>query len=990
MPNAPILYPYTKFVACCDASEINFRGTISGIVSGGKYRYIGTSPFPGSGGSLSPDRCYTVTVINSQTFISFPSPPSPPLLTIAASCDDPKCIEDCNPIDCECPDGYTLIDGNCVIDTTIQATYSGTLVTLNAADNVRSYNNQGLRLYPDITANVKPLLGAGATYVVKDNNGAGVTITPLISSLQSTVWGCTTPTACSTFTGSYPYPNYGGRLNIAGLWNTAYNGPANSATDGPELAFEYCIEITETKQYLVGIAGDNKVKLYIDGVLNVFLNTGGSAGTAPFNWWHVFPITLTAGTHVIKLGGINIGTSSAAFAGEIYDITLSQFQANLTSPAIGTSNCGNTISDLAPYIIFSTEDMIGLQVPDPDLPGVWSCPDGSILDECNGVPMCTITDSFPLECPCYLLVPCNGEAPNFISSTLGLAAYVNQFVNITNGGYTGCVYVIQLDPEESCQGSVDVLINSPDLTCDCQPICYYIEGAEGISYVQYIDDSDNLLQISTTASAPWLSICSKIYPIVSNTTSSYTITALGSCIDDECAQKCYKLTDCNDVTNVLYSNTYNLLPYAISGGSIKIAGYAECWTVDISEDPCDCVTEVIIVNNFTDCKTCEASVTTAYKLTACDVNFGIQYTYDDLSAYVGKTLLTDCGCFTVELINYPPPSTQSITIITSFDDCVDCQRPYYKLIDCSTAEEVYTFTDVSSYVGQVIKIENCDSCWTVEETIIPINPTLVTVVSSHVDCVTCITTAPCICSTVRNDNTIDFTYDYVDCYGETQSVIVAPGATSSKRCLIKWLEPKDCECIIETKTVGATIVNTVLEATGTLMNYKETWENVDGLYIYYNGTQWIMNDSSLTPAYYLDPSDADCPNGVWKSFSSVPTVDKITIVTNACQNHYNYFGNCDNGVCPSPIYLKRTVRPGYNTPTCSIEKYDLISCKAADALYRNVLTLRYGISNCCPEEEEEWLVKYELIELASLYNPDYPCTPVGGNCGCAPSSCSCS
>jgi hypothetical protein len=93
MPNGPILYPYTKFVACCDASEINFRGTISGIVSGGKYRYIGTSPFPGSGGSLSPDRCYTVTVINSQTFLSFPSPPSPPLLTIAASCDDPECIE---------------------------------------------------------------------------------------------------------------------------------------------------------------------------------------------------------------------------------------------------------------------------------------------------------------------------------------------------------------------------------------------------------------------------------------------------------------------------------------------------------------------------------------------------------------------------------------------------------------------------------------------------------------------------------------------------------------------------------------------------------------------------------------------------------------------------------------------------------------------------------------------------------------------------------
>jgi hypothetical protein len=901
-----MIYPYTKFVACCDASEINFRGTISGIVSGGKYRYIGISPFPGSGGSLSLNRCYTVTVINSQTFLSFPSPPSPPLLTIAASCDDPECIEDCNPIDCECPDGYTLIDGNCVIDTTIQADYSGTLVTLNAAINSAAYNKFGLRLYPDITANVKPLLGDGATYVVKDNNGAGVTITPLISSLQSTVWGCTTPTACSTFTGSFPYPNYGGRLNIAGLWNTAYDGVGG--LDGPELAFEYCIEITETKQYLVGISGDNKVKLYIDGILNVFLDTPSSIQNTPFNFWHVFPITLTAGIHVIKLSGINI-SSDGAFAGEIYDITLSQFQATLTNPAIGTGNCGNTVSDLTPYIIFSTEDMIGLQVPDPNRPGVWSCPDGSILDECNGVPMCSITDSFLLECPCYLLVPCNGEAPNFISSTLGLAAYVNQFVNITNGDYTGCVYVIQLDPEESCEAGIDVLINSPDLTCDCQPICYYIEGAEGISYVQYIDPSDNLLQISSTASAPWVSICSKIYPIVSNTTSNYTITSLGPCIDNECAQKCYKLTDCNDVTNVLYSNTYNLLPYAISGGSIKIAGYAECWTVEISEDPCDCVIEVIIVNNFTDCTTCEASVITAYKLTSCDVNFGIQYTYDDLSAYVGKTLLTDCGCFTVELINYQPPSTQSITIITSFDDCGDCQRPYYKLIDCITAEEVYTFTDVSSYVGQVIKIENCDSCWTVEETIIPINPTLVTIVSSHVDCVTCYTTTP-KCSTVFNTATFDQTYTFINANGDSENTdVVKSGHSSLRYCVQRW----------------------------------DTTIYSEGIFNFYG----------------------DC---------NVFTDIEAGVKAGFC---VQYFPN------------DRKIKPGYNTPICSSQKYDKITCNFAEIVYKEALALRYGISNCCPELDEKWLISKELIELQALHDPKFKCLPITDCCGKTRSNCSC-
>ena len=52
------------------------------------------------------------------------------------------------------------------------------------------------------------------------------------------------------------------------------------------------------------------------------------------------------------------------------------------------------------------------------------------------------------------------------------------------------------------------------------------------------------------------------------------------------------------------------------------------------------------------------------------------------------------------------------------------------------------------------------------------------------------------------------------------------------------------------------------------------------------------------------------------------------------------------------------------------------------------MRLRYGMSNCCPEDDETWLIKKELIDLAALVDPNYICTPVQ-TCGCAPSSCGC-
>ena len=90
------------------------------------------------------------------------------------------------------------------------------------------------------------------------------------------------------------------------------------------------------------------------------------------------------------------------------------------------------------------------------------------------------------------------------------------------------------------------------------------------------------------------------------------------------------------------------------------------------------------------------------------------------------------------------------------------------------------------------------------------------------------------------------------------------------------------------------------------------------------------------------------------------------LLTSFSTDYVETFGNCINGECPPQIYPKRPVRPGYKTPICSTEKYETITCKAAEVLYKSVLTLRYGISNCCPEEDDKWLVKKQLIDLEAL------------------------
>lgn len=304
---------------------------------------------------------------------------------------------------CNCPEGYTYnpTTDACEEFTIVPATPSGgTTYNVVSGDNNASYNQSGARLYNSINSGPFPYNGFGscgtstACYIVKDNNGLGATL------------GITAVSAATNDIFNSQGSSSNGRLNISGLW--AQTG-ASIFPGGEWLTVRFCVDIGETKTYIFALAGDNQVKADITsttfngGVTNFNLvNIWASASptgavpdgsyVAPFTLWHMFPITLPAGSHIFELSGWNIGTSTnRGFAGEIYDISVTDMQALMASTTV-------TPTDLEPFIIFTTRDLVTsppLVVPGPGETITWSCPPGSTFSECYGVPSCVISNSIP-------------------------------------------------------------------------------------------------------------------------------------------------------------------------------------------------------------------------------------------------------------------------------------------------------------------------------------------------------------------------------------------------------------------------------------------------------------------------------------------------------------------------------------------------------------------------------------------------------------------
>lgn len=159
-------------------------------------------------------------------------------------------------------------------------------------------------------------------------------------------------------------PAYRGPLNRCGIWVCGSSTPLNRW-----IGFSRTIQVPTTKTYFIGIAADNQFRFKIDGniVLQNFTNNQEN-----FKLWHIFPIVLTQGDHIIEMEGLNSG-SYAAFGAEIY---------NNTALEIGAATDYSQLN-----LIFSTHDLVGQYFET----GVYTCPPGYALNTADTPYTCRTT-----------------------------------------------------------------------------------------------------------------------------------------------------------------------------------------------------------------------------------------------------------------------------------------------------------------------------------------------------------------------------------------------------------------------------------------------------------------------------------------------------------------------------------------------------------------------------------------------------------------------
>jgi len=236
--------------------------------------------------------------------------------------------------ECACPEGYEASPDSdaCIQTTQFSAEFSGVEYNVCQGDTQYVYGMYGAYL-------------------------------PGGTSIENDFWGQDNGTS-------------DGRLNEIGVW--ACDGDSTMGGTQPTgewIGFTACLELETAGTYLVGIAGDNRVRFSVDGTLIFELDTDDLYN---FKRWHVIPIELSSGSHNIEMTGKN-DESIAAFGAEIYGpfpVGSVDTDAQIAALDIGADD-----------IVWSTGDELG-QVFELGEESGWICPDGTAYNTCSLAPTC--------------------------------------------------------------------------------------------------------------------------------------------------------------------------------------------------------------------------------------------------------------------------------------------------------------------------------------------------------------------------------------------------------------------------------------------------------------------------------------------------------------------------------------------------------------------------------------------------------------------------
>lgn len=267
-----------------------------------------------------------------------------------------------------CPVGYALSpDGTYCFQTNTTAATPPSSPQNTVAETLSNYTQYGTLIFnPGYNIN-----GTGSFTQISYTNSFWVN-------------GAGWPSGSGTTTSAGP-------MNRSGLWSA-------TTTSNQDVGFTICITVPTGGVYYVGMGADNYASIALDGnvlvqmdptVISAYLNANGYPGVtvaSTFDFWFIYPVTLTSGNHVLTVIGHNV-SGPAAMGAEIYNLTSSQIQS-VTS--YGTMGAG---------LIFSTKDYIGQPVQIGTGGGGYTCPSGYSLVLCSGPAFCTQTLTLPTQ-PC--------------------------------------------------------------------------------------------------------------------------------------------------------------------------------------------------------------------------------------------------------------------------------------------------------------------------------------------------------------------------------------------------------------------------------------------------------------------------------------------------------------------------------------------------------------------------------------------------------------
>lgn len=294
---------------------------------------------------------------------------------------------------------------------------------------------------------------------------------------------------------SSTYAFYGPSINITGLPNTPnvqfwserlnqtavwVNGnewwPGPNPTDYPDYV-SLCSQIytSREKTYYFGLGSDNDITVIIDGVTIIDQLGSGPPPSPPtiyndnFKWWHIYPIELEIGPHMIELRGFN-RTSRGAFGFEFYDNDLSELTAMTSVQGLS--------------LLYSTQDYrTAGPGNDTEFCSNYECPPGFTLDmndmQCKLINYVDCAPTPYPDCRCYQVEIIGTSTVSWTgcSGYFSSATYTDVTVN----------FCAKLGALQTAGGTVNVTFSGPDDQCsqeiDCWPeLNLPVANIQGVLY----------------------------------------------------------------------------------------------------------------------------------------------------------------------------------------------------------------------------------------------------------------------------------------------------------------------------------------------------------------------------------------------------------------------------------------------------------------------------------------------------------------------------